>query len=375
MNDCVICGCTCEKLGGFKHLSGVTSDSKPIKSRASLMICRCCGHVQKLQDNAFYQTVSEIYKTYEMFRLSNGVEQIIFSAGAPKSRSEILFNWLLDEIRLDAGSKILDYGCGDGSALLALSNRFCDAEFFGFEIEPLERPKLEEIEGFSELFIGEGLNTSCRFDLVTMIHSLEHIPNPKAALSDLHDHINDGGYLFIEVPNLLTSDYDILVEDHVSHFTKKTLCEVVESQGFMVQVCRENVINKELSLVAKKARQKPSKNVGASTHYDLVKTHTNDLISRHIETADKARDLVSKIDQLAIFGSSISAMWLWGEVQRKITLFVDEDKHKSGDYEEFRIISPEELPKGYTVLVPLISSIASDVIARLGSAEHKYIGI
>ncbi len=375
MYDCVICGGTCEKLEKFQHLSGVTSDSKPIKSRATLMICQTCEHVQKVQDNEFTEMVSDIYKSYEIFRLSNGVEQIIFSEGKPKSRSDILFDWLLREIHLGDGDKILDYGCGDGSALVALSERFGNAEFYGFEIEPIERPKLQSIQGFSQIFIGDRLRTPARFDLVTMIHCLEHIPNPKAALSDLYQQINDGGYLFIEVPNLLTSDYDILVADHVSHFTMKTLCELVESQGFVIETCSDDIINKELSLIAKKVHDKDVISYKAPRKCGSIKTHTINLIHRHVESADNARKLASQIDRLAIFGSSISAMWLWGEVEKAISLFVDEDENKSGEYEDFSIISPARLPEGYTVLVPLIPTIASDVIARFGSETHNYRGI
>jgi len=63
-----------------------------------------------------------------------------------------------------------------------------------------------------------------RFDLVSMAHVLEHIPNPVEYLSDLRErYLTPDGWLLIEVPNLYAHDsFEIA---HSIAFSSHTLRE------------------------------------------------------------------------------------------------------------------------------------------------------
>jgi len=88
------------------------------------------------------------------------------------------------------------------------------------------------------------------FDVVTMTDVFEHIQEPNKMLSDIKRILKKDGILFIKVPNgnynLLKlklaritgklKDYDIFDSyEHLSHFTHKTLKQVLNKGGFKIK--------------------------------------------------------------------------------------------------------------------------------------------
>jgi len=72
-----------------------------------------------------------------------------------------------------------------------------------------------------------------QFELVSMAHVLEHIPDPVAYLSELRDQLfSPGGCLLIEVPNLYAHDsFEIA---HMSAFSEHSLQQTLNKAGFSV---------------------------------------------------------------------------------------------------------------------------------------------
>jgi len=63
-------------------------------------------------------------------------------------------------------------------------------------------------------------------DIVTMFHVLEHLPDPKSAIERMFNALRSGGYLFIEVPNILQSDaspHNIYFQAHLFYFSLNSL--------------------------------------------------------------------------------------------------------------------------------------------------------
>lgn len=81
------------------------------------------------------------------------------------------------------------------------------------------------------------------FALVSMFHVLEHVPNPKAYLSHIHDHmLSDGGSMIIQVPNAGSFEsnwfgkrwYGYDVPRHLFHFDIDSITYLLEKVGFEV---------------------------------------------------------------------------------------------------------------------------------------------
>ena len=71
-----------------------------------------------------------------------------------------------------------------------------------------------------------------KFDMISIIHVLEHIEQPIEFLLGLHKHLNDDGQLFIEVPDAIEFERVIPTSDefnscHTNFYDVATLCRVL----------------------------------------------------------------------------------------------------------------------------------------------------
>ena len=128
--------------------------------------------------------------------------------------------------------RILDIGAGTGDFLLTAKND-------GWEtvgVEPSERAKNIAIQkGISFVNeIGDLQNNS--FDVITMWHVLEHVPNLELQIAELKRLLKPTGTLIVAVPNFKSYDaqhyktfwaaYDVPI--HFWHFSKKAIQSLFE---------------------------------------------------------------------------------------------------------------------------------------------------
>ncbi len=135
--------------------------------------------------------------------------------------------------------RLLDYGAGVGSFVLA-------ANAFGFEAigyEPhsgaRQQAAARGVPMLSEDF-HEDQAAVGPFDVITLWHVLEHVPDLKPRLSSLHTMLEDKGLLVIAVPLERSLDARFYgkywaawdVPRHLSHFNVNTLSEACGQAGF-----------------------------------------------------------------------------------------------------------------------------------------------
>ncbi len=91
---------------------------------------------------------------------------------------------------------ILDFGCGNGGFLEKAGQ--VTAKAVGMELE--ERLKLYFISKKLEVYsnLEEILDF---FDIITLFHVLEHLPDPLKVLQQLKANLNPGGCIIVETPN------------------------------------------------------------------------------------------------------------------------------------------------------------------------------
>jgi len=77
---CIVCGSArLEEIKEYNALPRVTSDCKPFAAGGRLFACHGCGGIQKLPDGNWLAEIERIYGDYEIYQLSDGAEQLIFT--------------------------------------------------------------------------------------------------------------------------------------------------------------------------------------------------------------------------------------------------------------------------------------------------------
>jgi SAM-dependent methyltransferase len=94
------------------------------------------------------------------------------------------------------GRRMLDFGCGNGAFLLR--TRHLTAASAGVDLEAAAAGDLRAsgIDYASSIDALDGT-----FDVITMFHVLEHLPDPRATLRQLGSRLSPGGEIVIEVPS------------------------------------------------------------------------------------------------------------------------------------------------------------------------------
>jgi len=138
-----------------------------------------------------------------------------------------------------AGKNILDFGCGWGYFLFLATKdaKKCN----GIE---LSKERINFIKkNFKKIIVKNNINNfSNKFDLITMFHVLEHIPNQVKTLKIIREKIKKKGKVIVEVPS--AQDFLISIKElpefrkftfwseHLVLHTEKSLKKVLISSGF-----------------------------------------------------------------------------------------------------------------------------------------------
>ena len=368
VGPCHVCGAAiATTVERYEDLTRVTSDCKTWPAGGRLCQCDACGTVQKVLDASWQRDVSEIYGAYTIYFQSDGAEQAVFGSGTGQAtlRSDQLVQEILRHVRLPDVGRMLDVGCGNGAFLRAFSRAVPGWRLAGTELSTKYRDVVEAIPGVEELYLGMPKDVPGRFALVSLIHALEHIPAPVAALAQIRDKLEDDGLLFVEVPDCDRNPFDLLVADHSSHFTLQTLQAVIEAAGFEIVAASRDWIPKELSILCRPG----------TTARPLAKTAARDIARSGVNWLLQLRDEARRVREAAaggsfgLFGSSIAATWVATELHGAAAFFVDEDPHREGSrFMDRAIVKPSDVPPGSHVFIPLGGDLARRVAARLAAA-------
>jgi SAM-dependent methyltransferase len=152
-----------------------------------------------------------------------------------------VFETLTDQFQPWAkpGGKLLDVGCGAGYLLQTASGRGFDVS--GCDVSAWAGKHGSELGFKVRVGLLEDLAyPAATFDVVVCNHTLEHVSSPVSFLQEIKRILVPDGILVIGVPNFdsLMSKImrdrwgSLLPEQHLWHFTPKTLRQMIEHSGF-----------------------------------------------------------------------------------------------------------------------------------------------
>ncbi len=360
---CSICAASeLHELPEYAALSRVTSDSRTVSPGGRLTVCGRCGAVQKIPDEKWRREIAEIYADFSLDHQSGGEEQLIFDAkGVGLPRSQRIVDFLAARTR--APFKVLDFGCGRGATLKVVAKQWPESALFGAELNDATAADLRAIPGFRKLYT-QGVETiDERFDLVLLVHSLAHVVGPVDLLRALGSRLEPEGTLLIQTPDAEKNLYYILVADALTHFSADVLRQAAGRAGLRAVSLTSDIAANELTLLGA-----PSGEEATPPAIDPqgVRRRVAENIRWLREQAAAALRLSAARGKFGIFGSSLAASWLAGEIGDRFDFFVDEDRRRLGKLHMGRpIIGVDSIPPDAAVFVPLAPNVAEHVMARL----------
>jgi len=269
-------------------------------------------------------------------------------------------DWLAEHQLM--GRKVLEVGCGQGEYLTVLGHAGADA--YGIEHKP-ESVQVCLSRGLKveQLFLDDQSSNAQHgpFDAFVILNFLEHIPQAHMTLRAISAQLNDGAVGLVEVPNL-----DMIIEgrlfaefipDHLYYFTRKSLINLLEANGFDTLACEPVWNNYVLSATVRKR-----------VPVDLSALHTSQLALKH-----SFHTFLSQFEaqRVAIWGAGHQSLALLSlmDIALHIRFVVDSAPFKQGRFTpvtHIPIVAPEALDSdGVQAIIVLAASYSNEVIRTL----------
>lgn len=194
---------------------------------------------------------------------------------------------LSDKVKLitkvNAGfGRVLDIGCGTGDFLSVAKS--VGWQTVGFE--PNEKARNLALNKNVELIENTSDLPDASFDVITMWHVLEHVPDVQAQIAELKRLVKDDGIIIIAVPNFKSFDakhygnywaaFD--VPRHLWHFSKTSIKKLVEEKEMKLDKIEPMSFDSYyVSLLSEKyktGKMNPIKAfwIGFKSNYNAIKT-------------------------------------------------------------------------------------------------------
>lgn len=197
-------------------------------------ICRRCGLVFQ-SPRPSRSSLDTYYRELYHRHRAPGAEDVARNRWVQRRRAEHLIRVLIENGI--TAQRALDIGSSRGSLLGAMRDAW-GSEVYG--VEPGEEHRAwANDHGIRTAASLDELDSELRgrFDLVSLSHVLEHMPDPVHALADIRRKwLSSDGHIVVEVPNLFWHPAFELA--HTTSFSLSTLLKAMARAGFELSASR-----------------------------------------------------------------------------------------------------------------------------------------
>ena len=198
------------------------------------VLCTTCGLVlqsPRMDPDELEAFYASAYRVHQQ-ETEDPIEKDLHMQEARAERTLALIEHDLPQVR-----RHLDIGSSSGALLRAFQARY---QCTGIGIEPGLAYREHSLDQGNQIYPDrEALIEAheARFDLISMMHVLEHLPDPIASLDQLRrDLLTSDGHLLVEVPNLYQhASFELA---HLFAFSPQSLREVLRRAGYRVRWMR-----------------------------------------------------------------------------------------------------------------------------------------
>lgn len=254
----------CEFCNAKEAIPLLTAKDYYHKTKGTYKVVQCkkCGFVytnprpkpNKLSffypDNAGYYNATIPYMDGFLQKLKKQVLIQFYNYPGKKSTIKRLFLlplyiWLHRKLKIQGyplfkeKGKVLDIGCSYGNFLYQLKT-------LGWTTKGIEMNQKAATFGRKQLGLDietkrlEDFQPNTKYDVIMLRMVLEHLPNPKQIIKHCRQLLNDGGNIIITIPDFSGFEskiyknhaYTLQVPTHFSHFTPRTITQLLDLNGF-----------------------------------------------------------------------------------------------------------------------------------------------
>ena len=161
-------------------------------------------------------------------------------AGGPMARTRyrLALRWLA--LGSESSERMLDVGAGNGAFMVEVAKRTPRLEIYGAEYSQaaidLASPRLKDRLARCDLQGDQPLPWGGRFQVITCMEVLEHLPDDELALGHIANALSPGGRLFVSVPawQAKWGPQDVAA-GHVRRYEPNVLSERMTRAGLSVR--------------------------------------------------------------------------------------------------------------------------------------------
>ena len=205
-------------------------------NNSSSIFCKKCGSL------SFYNEKDTNYKTGEYRNKNNQKLPVDLPwATITYKRHEAIFNFINSSLSMKKKSdfEILDFGGYNGFCAYGICSKFGIplANAYIADLDPnglsIASSLGLSIYDLGVLSLKKYLHKRKKlFDLIIAVQVLEHLQNPSNFFSEIKNHINSDGIIYIEVPSRFF--FPLSDKSHLTTFSKEAIINLAESHGFKV---------------------------------------------------------------------------------------------------------------------------------------------
>lgn len=373
---CRVCNGKELALSDMPTNSFITSDcNKWQGSKPQFYVCDC-KYVGKVLNDSYKDSLDLSYKSYEPYWQNRKPgtpnaavsEQKSLDITSSKflSRSDLLVSYLFNKTSLleekYTPCTILEYGCGSAPFIDALENSVIGNYVVDLaDLNDINYEVISKKSRFRKFYNITNQILDQTYDLITLVHVLEHVDNPVVLLNNLSKSLTDNGKILVQIPNSLINPFDFIIADHLSHFSLANIIKLIQKTDLKVFDYSVEIVPKEITLLLGKNKN------------EIELPNFEDKLALPINFFYDYENLINKLTsehEIFIFGTSIGALWLTSEIQRrglKIAAYLDEDEGRVGNninYVEIKHPRDFNLPKSGVVLIPLAPILVTEIIRK-----------
>jgi SAM-dependent methyltransferase len=216
LSECPVCG------SGDHHLFfGVVDDYD--KDFALCHVCKCAFRVNRPTEEEnveWYRSGAYRERTAKKASIEDEMRH-------QQNRGENIAS-LVDDMEVRSH---LDIGCSGGSLLREVRKAHGDILSVGVDVDPVFRKLSEGLEVVPSID-----DVWEYYDLITVIHTLEHIAKPREFIQKVADRLVDGGILIIEVPNRRAWMVAYGAPEHIIAYEINSLNYLLKSVGLKMAI-------------------------------------------------------------------------------------------------------------------------------------------